>query len=43
MSDKTHASLQIMVRTSVQFEKNLNKTVGGVVQSFTERNPILLW
>ena len=27
---KPHANLQIMVRTSVQFEKNQNKTEGGV-------------
>ena len=33
MSDKTHASLQIMVRTSVQFEKNRNKAVGGAVHT----------
>ena len=30
---KPHANLQIMVRTSVQFEKNRNKTVGGVVHT----------
>ena len=30
---KPHANLQIMVRASVQFEKNRNKTVGGVVHT----------
>ena len=30
---KQHANLQIMVRTSVQLEKNQNKTVGEVVHT----------
>ena len=33
---KPHANLQIMVRTSVQFEKNQNKTEGGVCTQGTQ-------
>ena len=31
---KPHAHLQVMVRTSVQFEKSRNKTVGEVVHTW---------
>ena len=33
---KPHANLQIMVRTSVQFQKNQNKTEGGVCTQGTQ-------